>query len=62
MMRALVQAFIRREVDRIDRAALWWLVRRTDLPRDVMVALLEWAARELGARVELQDLGAGGPA
>jgi hypothetical protein len=46
-----------RAVTRVDRCALWWLASRTTLPRELVVALLEWSARRVGAKVEITDAG-----
>ena len=46
-----------RAVARVDRAALWWLGARTTLPRELVMAVLEWSARKTGAKVEVTDAG-----
>jgi hypothetical protein len=57
MIGAALEAFAARQVERVDRAALWWLGSRTTLPRELVMALLEWASQKIGAKVEVTDVG-----
>jgi hypothetical protein len=45
-----------REIDRVDRVAATWLLRRTDLPRSLVVPLLESLAARVGAKLEMTDI------
>lgn len=45
-----------RAIDRVDRIAAGWLLRRTDLPKSLVMPLLERLAARVGAKLEITEL------
>jgi hypothetical protein len=45
-----------RVIDRVDYIAAGWLLRRTDLPKPLVMPLLEQLAARVGAKLEITDL------
>lgn len=59
MMLHLVDLVVRRvdrAIDRLDYIAAGWLLRRTDLPKPLVMPLLERLAARVGAKLEVTDL------
>lgn len=42
--------------ERVDRAAVYWLLGRNDLPRQLVLPLLERLAGTVGAKLEVTEL------
>lgn len=58
-MLGLVDRIVRRVdrvIDRLDYMAAGWLLRRTDLPKPLVMSLLERFAARVGAKLEITDL------
>jgi hypothetical protein len=59
MMLRLVDLVVRRVdrvINRLDYIATDWLLRRTDLPKPLVMPLLEQLAARVGAKLEITDL------
>jgi hypothetical protein len=56
MIGLLINAAVWQLVDRIDRAALRWLVVRIDLPRPLVTQVIEQLAARVGAKLEFTEL------
>ena len=59
MIFRLVDRIVRRAdrvIDRLDYIAAGWLLRRTDLPKPLVMPLLEQLAGRVGAKLEITEL------